>query len=347
MKVLITGISGRIGANLAKAFLEAGHTVRGLVWPHDRRASKCEDLGVDLLEGDLADAADVRQAVDGMEVVCHLGAAFQGGGPFTEQDYFETNVRGTFNVLEAVRKAADRRAAGGLQHLFFASTDAAYRKYIPGGMEHPIREDTMPMLPVGWYALSKQLGEDMCLGYYRTYNLPVTVFRFAYTVAGDEILNFRQFYLSHWCETYENKPGEAAERVYQQLLSLQQDGRDRLIIARDGTGRSYKKHIADVRDITVAFTAALNKAQVVGEVFQLAGPGPFTWEEAIPYMAEKLELDYVDVRLDGNVPTFYEFDLDKSVRLFGYQPRYDIFTMIDSAIRVRQGKEPGVIPTHR
>jgi nucleoside-diphosphate-sugar epimerase len=339
VKVLITGISGRIGANLAKALLEAGHAVRGLVWPQDRRAGKLEGLDVDLIEGDLADAADVQRAVNGTEVVCHLGAAFQGGGPFTEQDYFETNVRGTFNVLEAARETTDR-----LQHLFFASTDAAYRKYIPGGMPHPIREDTAPMLPVGWYPLSKQLGEDMCLGYHRAYNLPVTVFRFAMTVAGDEILNYRQFYLSHWCKTYENKPGQAAGRVYQQLLSLQQDGRDRLLIARDSTGRSYKKHIADVRDITVAFTAALNKPQVAGEVFQLGGPGPFTWEEAIPYMADKLGLDYVDVRLDGHVPTFYEFDLDKSVR--GYQPQYDIFRMIDSAIRVRQGQGPDAIPTH-
>jgi nucleoside-diphosphate-sugar epimerase len=341
VNVLITGISGRIGANLAKAFLDAGHAVRGLVWPRDRRPKKFEALDVELLDGDLADAAGVGRAVDGMDVVCHLGAAFQGGGPFDEQDYFRTNVRGTFNVLEAARQNANR-----LKHLFFASTDAAYRKYVPGGMPHPICEDAMPMLPVGWYPLSKQLGEDMCLGYYRAYDLPVTVLRFSMTVAGDEILSYPQFYLRYWLQAYATKTGQAAERVYQQLQSLRQEGQEQLLIARDRTGRSYKKHIADVRDITAAFTAALDKPQVVGEVFQLGGPGPFTWEEAIPYMAGKLGLDYVDLRLDGQVPTFYEFDLDKSVRLFGYHPQYDIFKMIDSAIRVRQGQEPEVIPTY-
>jgi UDP-glucose 4-epimerase len=204
----------------------------------------------------------------------------------------------------------------------------------------------MPLLPVGWYALSKQVGEDMCLGYHRTYNLPVTVFRFSMTVAGDEILNYRQFYLSHWLQTYKNKGGQVAERVYQQLLSLQQEGRDQLLVARDSTGRSYKKHIADVRDISAAFVAALNVPQVAGEVFQLGGPGPFTWEEAVPYMAGQLGLDHVDVRLEGHVPTFYEFDLSKSARTFGYQPRYDIFKMIDSAVRVRRGNEPDIIPTY-
>jgi UDP-glucose 4-epimerase len=340
MIVLITGISGRIGANLAKAFLEAGHAVRGLVWTRDRRPEKFENLDVELLEGNLVNAVDVGRAVDGVDVVCHLGAAFQGGGPFTERDYFEISVRGTFNVLEAARQNAAR-----LKHVFFASTDAAYRKYVPGGMPHPIREDTMPMLPVGWYPLSKQLGEDMCLGYYRTYGLPITVYRFSMTVAGDEILDYRQFYLSYWLKTYEAKSGDAEQRVYRQLLALQGD-RDRLLIARDGEGRPFKKHVADVRDITVAFTAALNRPQVFGEVFQLGGPRPFTWEEAIPYLAQKLGLDYVGVRLVGHVPTFYEFDLAKSERLFGYRPQFDIFRMIDSAVAMREGREPDVIPTY-
>ena len=48
MHVLITGISGRIGANLAKALLDAGHTVRGLVWENDRRSEKLAGLPVEL-----------------------------------------------------------------------------------------------------------------------------------------------------------------------------------------------------------------------------------------------------------------------------------------------------------
>jgi UDP-glucose 4-epimerase len=340
MKTLITGVTGRIGANLAQAFTAQGHEVRGLVWNRDRRPDKLPLLDIEVIDGDLAIPNDVQRAVDGVDVICHLGAAFQGGGPFSEREYLDINVQGTFNVLESARAHADH-----LKHLFFASTDAAYNKYVPGGMAHPIREDETPMLPKGWYPLSKLLGEDMCLSYYRTHELPITVLRFALTVAADEILDYRQFYLNHWLRQYENLPGEAAAQVLKQLRSLD-SGRKQLLVARDDNGRSYKKHIADVRDITHAFIAALGRPEVMGQVFQLGGPKPYTWEEAVPFMADRLGLDYVDVNLIGHVPTFYEFDLAKSERLFGYQPQFDIYKMIDSAVAFRAGNDIGVIPTH-
>src|SRR5437867_2312330 len=126
----------------------------------------------------------------GVEVVYHLGAAFQAGGPFSVEDYFETNVRGTFLMLEAAR------AQPGLRQFLFASTDAVYDKYPPGGLGEPIREDTMPRRPRGWYSLSKAMGEELCQGYWRSYDLPVTVLRFSLVVGPGEILEFPQFYLS-------------------------------------------------------------------------------------------------------------------------------------------------------
>ncbi|MCZ6676599.1 MAG: NAD(P)-dependent oxidoreductase [Candidatus Poribacteria bacterium] len=339
MKILVTGISGRIGANLAKALIDAGHEVRGLVWTKDLRVEKLEGLPVKLIEGSLVNAADVNQAVEGVEAICHLGAAFQGGGPFTNEDYFEINARGTFNMLEAARENGDH-----LEHFFFASTDATYSKYVPGGMSHPIREDEMPQQPGGWYALSKVLGEEMCRGYYRSYRLPITIFRFANVSAGEEILNFGQFRLSQWLKTYEGRAGEAASQTRQQLQEFW-TGEERLLIARDENGRSYKKHIADVRDIVLGFLSALGKPAAIGETFQLAAPKPFTWEETIPYLADKLGMDYVDVRLQDNTPTYYEFDLSKGARLIGYAPQFDIFKMIDSAIAFREGNATDVIPT--
>ena len=339
MKILVTGISGRIGANLAKALIDEGHEVRGLVWAKDLRLEKFEGLPVELIEGSLVNPADVGKAVDGVEAVCHLGAAFQGGGPFSNEDYFEINARGTFNMLEAARENADS-----LKHFFFASTDATYQKYIPGGLAHPIREDEMPQKPGGWYALSKVLGEEMCRGYHRSYGLPVTIFRFAFVVAGDEVLNFQQFRLNHWQGTYEGRTEGPAAETRRQLIAFG-NAEERLLIVRDEHGRSYKKHIADVRDIVLGFLTALGKPEAAGETFQLAGPEPFTWEETVPYLAEKLGVDYVDVRLAENTPTYYEFDLSKGKRLIGYQPQFDMFKMIDSAIAFREGNAPDVIPT--
>jgi nucleoside-diphosphate-sugar epimerase len=346
MKILITGISGRIGANLAQALLQRGHSVRGFVWPQDARREKLAALDVELVEGTITNPADVERAVAQVEVICHLAAAFQGGGPFTNEQYFDINVRGTFNMLEAARQKA-----GNLQHFFYASTDAAYEKYIPGGVSEPIREDDFKVAPGGQYALTKYLGEQLSQGYYRSYGLPVTVFRFALAVAGDEILNFGQFYLHHWRKVYKAMSGETAAAVRAELQRLQPQEPEAaqrcLLVARDEMGRTYKKHIADVADIVQGFTAALGQAGVVGETFQLAAPSPFTWEETIPYLAQKLGAPYVDVRLAGHTPTFYEFDLSKGRRLFNYQPSYDIFRMIDEALAFRLGEATGVIPTHR
>lgn len=345
MKILVTGISGRIGANLAKALVDQGHTVRGLVWANDRRLDKLAALDIELVEGTIENPADVERAVAGVEAICHLAGAFQGGGPFNNEQYFDINVRGTFNMLEAARGLGDR-----LHHFFYASTDAIYQKYIPGGVAEPIQEDSFKIAPVGQYALTKYLGEELCHGYFRTYKLPITVFRFALAVAGDEILNFSQFYLSHWLKVYETLPGDEAAQVRAELQRVRPTdeaaAQKCLLIARDEHGRSYKKHIADVHDIVQGFVNGLGKAGAMGQVFQLAAPTPYTWEETVPYLAGKLGADYVDVRLAGHVPTYYEFDLNKGQRLLGYQPRYDIFRMIDEAVAFRAGQATGVIPTH-
>ena len=114
-----------------------------------------------------------------MDAIYHLGAAFQGGGPFSNDQYFEINVRGTFNMLEAARLRAPN-----LQHFFFASTDALYSKYVPGGVPDPIHEDRFPIEPGGMYALTKSQGEALCRGYIRNYDLPIAIFRFAHGGCG-------------------------------------------------------------------------------------------------------------------------------------------------------------------
>ena len=326
MKTLITGITGRIGAQLAHALVAAGHDVRGLVWPQDPTVERLAGLPIELVEGSLVNAADVNRAVAGMEAVCHLGAAFQAGGPFTNDDYFEINVRGTFHMLEAA--AAN---AATLRHFFFASSDALYSKYLPGGIPDPIREADFPLEPGGMYALTKLLGEDLCRGYLRNQNLPVTIFRFAMTLGGKEILTWPQFYASHYAKAYAGKSSDEAKAVYAQLQTAIAENPKTLLIARDENGRAYKKHISHADDIVAGFVAAIGKPEAVGGTFQLAAPAPFTWDGAVPYLAEKLGLPVLDLRLADAVPTYYEFDLSAS-RVLGYAPQYDIKRMIDAAL---------------
>jgi len=323
MHVLVTGITGRIGANLAAQLIYRGHTVRGLVWARDRRTEKLKGLGVELVEGTLTQRRDVDAVVSGVDVVYHLGAAFQGGGPFSEDDYFEINLRGTFHVLEACRHA-------GVAQLVFASSDALYDKYVPGGMTAPITERT-PRQPRGWYALSKAAGEELCDGYHRTYGLPVTILRFAMVLGAGEILDFPQFFLSRM---YDGRP----------VLEALWEGEERLVLLQDDDGRPYKKHIADVRDIVHGCLCALGKERAFGQTYQLAGPAPFTWDEAIYRLTELLHIPFVEAR-PGGVPTHYEFDLEKARHDLGFHPEYDVVRMMVDALNHRRGEPIGVLPT--
>jgi len=336
MNVLITGISGRIGAGVARRLVASGHKVRGLVWPQDRSLKRLGDLPIDLVEGSLSEPEVLHRAVNGMEIICHLGAAFQAGGPFSHEDFFETNARGTFNLLEAALHNAP-----GLRRFIYASSDALYDKYVPGGMDAPIQVDSVTLAPRGAYALTKHLGEELCWGYQRSFGLPITVLRFAMTMDADEILDFAQFRLRHWLDAYaakvESSDDPITDQVYDQLLALN-NHEETLLVVRDEQGRAYKKHIAHVHDISHGVECAAQEEAATGQAYQLAAPSAFTWDKAVPYLAQQLNLPFAEVQLLNNVPTFYEFDLNKSREDLGFSPQYDINAMIDAGIEYRKGQ---------
>ena len=118
---------------------------------------------------------------------CHLGAAFQGGGPFTEDEFFAINAGGTFNVLETARRA-------GVQQVIYASTDALFPKYVPGGLMDPINE-SIAKKPVGSYSVTKSIGEDLCMAYWKNQRLPVTITRFAMIFGAGEVLHFPPLFI--------------------------------------------------------------------------------------------------------------------------------------------------------
>jgi len=340
MNILITGITGRVGANVARHFLGQGHQVRGLVWPGDPQAAKMAKVGAEIVPGDLRVLADVQSATRDRDVIFHLGAAFQAGGPFTPEQYFDTNVKGTFNVLEAALGLG-----GHLRHLIYVSTDATMSKYPPGGIEKPLTETSLPVTATHWYGYTKGLGEHLVDRYVRHENLPATVFRFAMTLGAGEVLDFPMYRLRYYLSQFENRE-DAAGRATWLALQAEDDGTDRLLVACDESGRPYKKHMVDVRDLVHAFDAAAGRESTFGRLYQLAAPEPFTWDEAVPYLASVLKLPHSRVNLAGTNPSFYEYDLTAARRDFGFAPRYAIKDTIDEAVRHVSGASEAIIPAH-
>jgi len=105
MTVVVTGASGHVGANLARALLARGRPVRALIHK-DRRAT--EGLRAETIRGDICDLESLCQAFDGAGVVYHLAAGISistGEWPLVES----VNITGTRNVVEACLRCGVRR----------------------------------------------------------------------------------------------------------------------------------------------------------------------------------------------------------------------------------------------
>ncbi|HEV2371536.1 MAG TPA: NAD-dependent epimerase/dehydratase family protein [Streptosporangiaceae bacterium] len=105
-KVLVTGATGHLGANLVRGLLAAGHQV--VVLLHSAEAAAVDGLDVERRHGDVRDRDSVRAAVNGCDQVFHC-AAKVSILETARREIFETNVLGTRHVLEAARDAGVRR----------------------------------------------------------------------------------------------------------------------------------------------------------------------------------------------------------------------------------------------
>src|SRR5437870_274822 len=183
MLVLVTGATGRIGAHLTHALVHAGHTVRAFALPNDPRASLIQGPNVEFVYGRLGDVAILQQAARDVDAVYHLAGALTSRGN-TDEEFFEFNLRGTYNLLMAVRQHAPS-----CQRVAYASSDAVYWS---GGTAPacflPV-DESHPRLPGTVYGASKLGAEELCLTFWRGFGVPATILRFGATADATEILD--------------------------------------------------------------------------------------------------------------------------------------------------------------
>ncbi|MCY4119487.1 MAG: UDP-glucose 4-epimerase GalE [Acidobacteria bacterium] len=161
MTVLVTGAAGYIGGVVAERLLEHGHRVAAFDdLSQGHRAAV--PAGAGFFEGDLRDRSRLAEVISSVrpEAVVHLAAEALVGESVTDPaKFFEVNVTGGLNLLDAMRGAAVRR-------LVFSSTAAVYGE--PEAI--PIREDA-PLRPVNAYGASKLAFERALPWYASAYGL--------------------------------------------------------------------------------------------------------------------------------------------------------------------------------
>ena len=183
-KVLITGTAGFIGFHLAQVLLDEGFAVQGFDGMSDyydislkqrRHQILLQNPAFSAVEARLEDREALDRVADGFqpEVIVHLAA--QAGVRYSleaPRDYIDSNVIGTFNVMEVARRHK-------VKHLLMASTSSVY-----GANEvMPFAEIDRADHQLTIYAATKKATESMGHAYAHLWGIPTTMFRF-FTVYG-------------------------------------------------------------------------------------------------------------------------------------------------------------------
>lgn len=190
--VLVTGVAGFIGSNLAKKLLNevAGIKVIGIDNMTDYYDVKLKETRLQELSkqpefvfvrGSIADKNLVSEMFSKyhFDVVVNLAAQAGVRYSITNPDaYIESNLIGFYNILEACRHSYDNGEKG-VEHLVYASSSSVYgsNKKVPYSTEDQVDN------PVSLYAATKKSNELMAHAYSKLYNIPSTGLRF-FTVYG-------------------------------------------------------------------------------------------------------------------------------------------------------------------
>ncbi|MBF0231822.1 MAG: NAD(P)-dependent oxidoreductase [Desulfamplus sp.] len=178
-KILITGATGYVG----KAFLGAYGRDYNF-----RFFGRTSVDGHEFVQGDIKNLLDLVQVMEGVDTIIHLAAATTDGTGRTDEDYFQTNTVGTFNVLEAA-------ARSGVKKVVYGSSVCAVGFWPTPKL---IMEKANCVPSEGMYGYSKYLSERLCEFYAGKGGMKIICLRLAMVVPQHEIVAPVNPFAAHW-----------------------------------------------------------------------------------------------------------------------------------------------------
>lgn len=299
MNILVTGSSGFIGSHLTELLLEESNFVVGVdnFDPYYSRIIKESNMehalrnkNFKFIEGDIRDLELMRKIIvdNKIELVVHL-AAKAGVRPSISNpsEYFDVNITGTLNVIEAMKDA-------GCKNLILASSSSIYGDQT----KVPFNEDDMVDRPISPYAASKKSAELLAHVYSHLYSMNITCLRF-FTVYG---------------------PRQRPDLAIHKFARLIDEGESIPVYGDGSTARDY----TFILDITSGINKAIKNMKGY-KIYNLGESQVIKLNELIAAIENTLEKKAIINWLPeqpGDVKQTFA-DISKARKELGYQPQFD------------------------
>jgi UDP-glucose 4-epimerase len=301
MRVLVTGSSGHLGEALVRVLGAEGVDVAGLDVLESPHTS---------LVGSIADRAFVRRSLDGVGAVVHAATLHKPHvGSHTRQDFVDTNITGTLNLLEEA-------VAAEVGAFVFTSTTSAFGRALSPGPGEPAAwiDEDVASKPRNIYGATKTAAEDLCELVHRDHGLPCIVLRTSrFFPEADDRDDVRNGYPD-------------ANIKLNELL--------------------YRR--GDIEDMASAHRLALDRAGEIGfGKYIVSAATPFTRDDLpelrtnAPAVVRRLYPDYEEIYAERGWSMFPSidrvYDSTRAREALGWSPRYDFRHALDV---VAAGEEP-------
>jgi len=306
--VFITGCTGLLGSWLTQALFKSGANTVGLVrdWVPRSNLNRLRLWReINIVWGDIIDYTVLERALNEYEIdtVFHLAAqTIVGIANRSPLSTFESNIKGTWNILEAARHIKT------VERIVVASSDKAY-----GSWENLPYNESVPLRGLHPYDVSKSCTDLIAQTYYHTYHLPVGISRCGNLYGGGD-LNFNRIV-----------PGT----IRSVLMN------ERPIIRSDGTFIRDYFYVLDAVQANLLLAERLNDPEVCGEAFNFSNEKRVTVSELVNLILKLMDRKDLKPEVLGKVKEEikYQYLTAKKARnILKWETRYTLEEGLEKTI---------------
>ena len=297
-KILITGSEGFIGSHLTEELLRNGYKVRAFIlynsfnsvgWLKELNKNK----NLELFFGDVRDPENVEKAIKGCHQVIHLAALISiPYSFFSSKVFFETNVKGTMNILNSAKN-------NNLEKIIITSTSEVFGtcQKSPMGEDHPINSQSP-------YAASKVAADQLAKSFYASFKTPVIILRPFNTIG----------------------PRQSLRAIIPTIITQILNSKKKIKLGNINTSRDFNY----VKDITSAYLKVVKSKnkKIFGQDYNIGSGSHYKINEVLKIISKiinkkiKINVEKKRIRPYQSEVLKLVADSNKFKKMFKWKPKY-------------------------